>query len=140
VTAKEFLLQLKKLDKLIANKIVEAHQWREIATNSTVNMSGERVQSSGSHDTVANAICAYLDLEKEIDRAIDALIEKKKDVLNVIEQLDAVEYDVLHKIYVQDFTLQDVASLYGRRYEWATTTQGRALKHVQNILDERDLK
>jgi DNA-directed RNA polymerase specialized sigma24 family protein len=66
--------------------------------------------------------------------------KKKKDVLNVIEQLDAVEYDVLHKIYVQDFTLQDVASLYGRRYEWATTTQGRALKRVQNILDERDLK
>ncbi len=137
MNAKEFLMQIKKLDKLIENKFAEVQRWKEIANNTTVNMSGERVQSSGSHDTIANAICTYLDLEREIKQSIDELIAKRKEILDVIEQLSATEYDILHKIYVQDFTLQEVASLYERRYEWATTTQGRALKHVQQILDER---
>ena len=137
MTAKEFMLQIRKLDKLIENKMAEAQQLREMANNTSVDMSRERVQSSGNHDVTANAICAYLDLDAEIARRLDELIAAKKDVINVIEQLNATEYDVLHKIYVQGFTLQEVASLYDRRYEWATTTQGRALKHVQTILNKR---
>lgn len=137
--AKDFLNQIKKLDKLIENKLAEVQQWKEIANNTTVNMSGERVQSSGNHDNIANAICTYLDLEREIKQCVDELIAKRKDILDVIEQLPATEYDILHKIYVQGFTLQEVASLYDRRYEWATTTQGRALKLVQIILNKREV-
>ena len=137
MNAKDFLLQIKKLDKLIENKLAEVARWREIANNTSVNMSSERVQSSGNHDMVANAICAYLDLEREIDQNIDELVNTKKDIISVIEQLHAIEYDILHKIYVQDLTLQDVASLYDMSYNWATTTHGRALKNVQNILDKR---
>lgn len=137
--AQDFLKQIKKLDKLIENKLAEVQRWKEIANNTSVNMSGERVQSSGSHDNIANAICTYMDLEREIKQSVDELIETRKDIINVIEQLQATEYDILHKIYVQGFTLQEVASLYDRRYEWATTTQGRALKHVQNILNKREV-
>lgn len=135
--AQDFLKQIKKLDKLIENKLAEVQRWKDIANNTSVNMSGERVQSSGSTDTIVNAICTYMDLEREIKQCVDELIAKRKDILDVIEQLNATEYDILHKIYVQGFTLQEVASLYDRRYEWATTTQGRALKHVQIILNKR---
>lgn len=136
--AKDFLSQIKKLDKLIENKMAEVQRWREIANNTTVNMSGEKVQSSGNHDTVANAICTYLDLEAEIQKRIEELVNTRQDVISAIEQLSATEYDILHKIYVQDFTLQDVASLYDMSYTWVTTTHGRALKNVQRILDERE--
>ena len=138
MNAKEFLLTIKKMDKLIENKLAEVLRWKEIANNTSVNMSGERVQSSGNNDSIANAICTYMDLEREITRNIDVLISKKKDVISVIEQLGATQYDVLHKIYVQNYTLQDVASLYQRDYGWATTTHGRALKNVQNILNKRE--
>lgn len=137
MNAKEFVLQIRKLDKLIENKLAEVQRWKDIANNTTVNMSGEKVQSSGNHDTIANAICTYIDLEREIRQCVDELIAKRKDILEVIEQLNATEYDILHKIYVQGFTLQEVASLYERRYEWATTIQGRALKNVQTILNKR---
>lgn len=138
MNAKEFLQQVRKLDKLIENKLAEVQRWKEIANNTTVNMSGERVQSSGSHDTIANAICTYVDLEREINQSIDELIDKKKDIISVIEQLSATHYDILHKLYVQNYTLQDVASLYQRDYGWATTTHGRALKYVQTILNKRE--
>ena len=136
--ADAYLKQIQKLDKLIENKMAEVQKWKEIANNTTVNMSGERVQSSGSHDTVANAVCTYLDLEAELEKDIADLVTKRQEIIGVIEQLNPTYYDILHKIYVQGYTLQEVASLYDRRYEWATTTKGRALKQVQIILNKRE--
>ena len=137
MNAKDFLQRFKKLDKLIENKTVEAEQWHAIATNTTSNMSGERVDSSPNPHRTEEAIAKYMDLEAEAKRCVDAFIAAKLDAIRVIEQLSATEYDILHKIYVQDFTLQDVAFKYGRAYTWATTTHGRALAHVQEILNKR---
>ena len=135
--ADDFLKQLKKLDRMIENKLIEKEQWKAIATGTTPQMGGERVQSSGSQQKMADAIDRYIDIEKEIDAVIDQLIDTKKDVISVIEQLNAIEYDVLHKVYVQFITLQDVADLYDKSYNWAKTVHGRARKKVQRILDAR---
>ena len=136
--AKDFLLQIRKLDKMIENKIAEVRQLKEIANNTTGNMTGDRVQSTKNPQRIAEAITKYVELEREINTDIDRLIDARKDVISVIEQLNAVEYDILHKLYVQNITFQDVATIYDRTYTWATTIHGRALKHVQKILDERE--
>ena len=137
MNAKDFLRQIKKLDRLIENKLIEIQRWKDIANNTTANLSGERVQSSGNPQKIADAIGRYIDLEREINQDIDKLVDTKKDVIGVIEQLNATEYDIIHKIYVQYLTLEDVADAYDRTYSWATTIHGRALKHVQNILNKR---
>ena len=137
MNAKDFLRQIKKLDRLIENKLIEIQRWKDIANNTTATLSGERVQSSGNPQKIADAICRYIDLEREINQDIDELVEAKKDVIGVIEQLNATEYDIIHKIYVQYLTLEDVADAYDRTYSWATTIHGRALKHIQNILNKR---
>ena len=135
--AKIFLQQLKKLDYMITNKIIEKEQWMTIATGTTAQMGGERVQSSSSQQKMADAVGKYIDMEKEIDRIIDMLVDTRQDVINVIEKLNATEYDLIHKIYVQYLTLDDVAELYEKSYSWVTTVHGRALKNVQKILDGR---
>ena len=146
--AKEFLEQVRKLNVLIENKLAEIAQWKAIATSATaggtdVVINGkihqmDKVQSSGSQQKMADAVIHYVDLEAEINADIDKLIDAKKDVLKVIEQLEAEKYDLLHKVYVQGFTLDEVALKYGFSYSWATTLHGKALKDVQNILDERE--
>lgn len=145
--AKEFLEQVKKINTLIENKLAEVAQWKAIATSATaggtdVVINGkvhqmDKVQASGSQQKMADAVIHYVDLEAEINADIDNLIDAKKDVLKVIEQLEAEKYDLLHKVYVQGFTLDEVALKYGFSYSWATTLHGRALKDVQIILDER---
>lgn len=140
MNAKEFLRQIKKLDKLIENKLAEVQKWKEIASNTSTNMTGERVQASGNPQSIADAICRYIDLEREINKDIDNLIEIKKSVINVIEKLNTTEYDVLHKVYVQGFTFDEVAIACKRSRSWATTVHGRALKHVQNILDKKEIE
>lgn len=138
--AKEFLSQPKKLDLLIKNKLIEKQQWRDLALGITANMEGERVQSSGSKQKMADAITKCIDVEAEIDSLVDRLIDTKREVIGVIEQIDSpIEYDILHRIYVQYMTLQEVADHYGKEYGWATTTHGRALKSVQRIRENKDV-
>ena len=138
MNAKKYLKQLKKLDKMIENKMYEKDHMMSIATRTTSFLGGERVKSSGSHQKMADAVNRFIDLENEIERFIDELVDTRKEIIKVIEQLDSVEYDILHKIYVQYMDFEDVAIVYGKSYSWATHIHGRALKHVQHILDERD--
>lgn len=135
---KLFLQQIQKLDKLIENKMAEVRQLKELATNATGDLTGDKVQSTPNPHRIAEAIVKYIDLEKEINEDIDRLIDARRDIISVIEQLNVVEYDVLHKLYVQNITFQDIATIYDMSYSWATTVHGRALKHVRKILDERE--
>ncbi len=135
--AKKFLNQLKKLDKMIENKLAEKERWKAIATGTTAPIGGDRVQSSGSKQKMEDAVIRYVSIDKEIDEQIDKLVDTRQEIISVIERLNATEYDVLHKIYVQYFTLYEVADSYGNTYSWATTVHGRALKQVQGILDAR---
>lgn len=136
---KDFLKQPERLDLRIKNKLIEKQQWKEIAMGITANMDGERVQSSSnSKSKMADAVIKCVDMEAEIDRLIDELIDTKKEVIQTIEQLDsATEYNVLHMRYIQYLSLQDIADHYNRDYGWVTTTHGRALKSVQEILNSK---
>lgn len=135
--AKEFLRQVKKLDLQIKNKLIERQQWKDIALGITASMEGERVQSSSSQQKMADAVVRCVDMESEIDSLVDKLIDTKKEVVQTIEQLESpTEYDVLHRRYIQYQSLQDVADHYKKDYGWATTVHGRALKHVQELLDK----
>jgi dynactin complex subunit len=149
--AKKFLKRLRKIDKMIVNKESEIEQWKSIAEGTTAQIGGERVQSSGSQQKMADAVCKYTAIQEKVKKFRDELIEVKQDVIAVIESLEsATEYDVLHKMYVgkvlqrEDgseynhyFEFQEVADMYDRQYSWATTIHGRALKNVQRILDSR---
>lgn len=135
--AKDYLQQISKLDKMIQNKMIEKEQWKDMATSTTASSDGERVQSSGSQQKMADAVCKYVAIEAEINSQIDKLIELKKDVISTIEQLPSTEYDLLHIVYIQFKSFEEAAEIYKKTYSWATTVHGRALKHVQDILDGR---
>lgn len=132
---KEYLLQIKKIDKMIENKIAEKDQWRLIATGVTAAPDNERVKSSGSQQKMESAICRYMDIEKEIDASVDELIEKKKEVIGVIEQLPVAEYDILHKVYIQYMNFYEIAENYDKTYSWVTTVHGRALNDLKRMLE-----
>lgn len=133
--AKAFLRQLKKIDAMIKNKRIEMSMLWDGATNTVATMHGERVKSSGNPQRSASLSDERLDLEREIS----SLKEKKRDIISVIEQLNADEYDLLHRVYVQHIRLCDVSATVDMSYSNVTTVHGRALKHVQDILDKREV-
>ena len=146
--AKEFLGQIKKINVMIENKLAEVEHWKSVAlgivpSGTDVKINGvvqqmDKVQGSGSQQKMADAINKYVDLEAEINDDIDKLIDTRKNIIETIELLEAEKYDLLHKVYVQGFTLDEVAAMYDFSYSWATTLHGRALKDVERILNERE--
>jgi DNA-directed RNA polymerase specialized sigma subunit len=138
--AKEFLRRFKKLDRLIENKTIELLQCKESCLNITSKLGGERVQGTGNPHRMADAIAKYVDLEREIKEHIDNAMSAKKEITDIIEILNADQYDVLHKLYIQKMTFKEIAYECGKSESWATTVHGRALKVVQKILDEREMK
>lgn len=137
IDAKSFLRQVEMLDARIKNKLIERQQWKDIAVGITASVGGDRVQTSGSQQKMADAVIKCVDMEAEIDRLVDELVNTKREVIATIEKLDSpTEYNVLHKRYIQFMTLQEIADSYNRDYGWATTTHGRALKNVQGLLDK----
>lgn len=135
--AKEYLQQLHKLDALIENKLAEHRRWQEIAMSYGVSFTAsERVQSSGSKQKMADAVCEYVDIDQD---TITRLREQRKEIISTIEMLNATEYRLLHLRYVQQLTPAEVAEALDRSYNWYTTVHGRALQHVQEIIDGREM-
>lgn len=136
--AKDYLKQIEKLDTLIQNKLAEKARWKDIALGITTSTEGERVQSSGSQQKMADAINRCIDIEREIDSFVDSMVDLKKEIIQTIEQLNPTEYDVLHKRYIQNMTFDEIAEAKRKSKSWATTVHGRALQSVQRILDDRE--
>jgi hypothetical protein len=118
--------------------MIERERLKDIALGVTASSEGERVQSSGSKQKMADAIDKCIDIDKEINRLVDEFVDFKRDVSCIIERLSLDEYDVLHKIYFQYLSLYDVADMKGKTYSWVTTVHGRALQNVTKILIERE--
>ena len=138
VVAKEFLQQVEKLDILIAHKLIEKQQWRDIAGSITAVMESERVQSSGKKSKMQDAIDKCIDMAYEIDHVIDQYVEKKKEVIRVIEQVqNPTWYKVLHMKYIQHLDLSEIADRCNGSYDWAKSAHSKAMKIVQKLLDEK---
>ena len=136
--SKEYLLQIRKLDRLIHNKLAEADHWKTVAFSTSTYSEGERVQSSGNPHKMESAVDKYVDIQAEITADIDRFINTKMEVIRTIEKLPVDEYDLLHKVYVLGWTLDEVAGYNDKSRRWTDSVHGRALASLQRLQDERE--
>lgn len=102
LNVKQYLLQLQILDTKINQKIEESAQLRSIVQGRGISYDSERVQTS-STGVQENIIVKYLDLEREIDKMINAYVDQKDKIINQIYELSDVRYiRILFDRYVPD--------------------------------------
>lgn len=132
-----FLARVEMIDTLVENKLIEKRQWRDLALSITANMDGEKVKTSSTTTSkMEDAVVKCIMIEDEIADAVEKLIAEKKKVVGVIEKLySPTEYRILHMRYIQYISLADIAERLNREYTWVTTVHGRAVKHVQELLE-----
>ena len=109
--------------------------WKDIAYSVTGCTEGERVQSSGSKQKMADAVISYSDIQADIKQRIAEAKEIQNDIVSKITQLKEAEYDVLHKVYILGMSFKQVAASKEKSLSWATSTHGTALTNLQSILD-----
>lgn len=134
---KEYLYQIKKLDRMINNKLNELEKWKSVCEYPNVPAYGlEKVQSSGGR--MSFAVENYITVKDEIQEAIQDLMEVKRDVIGTIEKLPLPEYEVLYEKYVNFKEFQDIADQKDKSYSWTTSVHGRGLVSVRKILQDRE--
>lgn len=136
--AKKFLAKIQQLDTIVKNKLFEKEQLEALATSVTQRLTADRVQTSINPDKMTDVVHKIIKIEEEINETVDRFIDYRQEAAEVIEQLNPTEYDLLHMVYIQYLSLDEVAIKKNKTYTWVTTVHGRALKNVQNIIDERD--
>lgn len=133
MNAETYLDRIKKLDTMIRNKLKEYNRWVELAEGIGGASVGDRVQSTRNLHKGADAIGNYIDIETEIQ----ALEDERQSIINTLEKLPFTEYDLLYKLYVNYYTMKEVAYHTGKSYDWVRMRKGQALRLLQSVLDAR---
>lgn len=136
VEAKEFLNQYRNALITIRNLEAEAEELELLAMNTTISIDGERVQSSGRKDRMAELAAKLADIEIELmDKRTEALSIMRK-VGQVIASVENPDYrQLLHMRYVERHTWEEIAVGMHRNYRWILRLHGRALENVAEILN-----
>jgi hypothetical protein len=127
----------------------------------------EKVQSSGSKDSMADAICEKLDLQtiymneylpiiQQGLEEIKAIESEREEIIKTLELLPADEFKLLYVIYAgkaverivenrkvifhEYLTLEEAAIELDKSRRTVNTLHGSGLAKVQKVIDEREAK
>lgn len=135
MTAKAYLEEIKNIETKIRHLGAEKRRWFDLATSITPQMGGERVQSSGNKQKMADAVIDGIFDDGQIEKRIAELKAQRQEIIDVIESLPEMHSDILYRVYVEYQTLKEVAYARKQTYSWITTAHGIALKEVADILE-----
>ena len=134
--AKRFLERVKWCDAVVENKVRELGELRDTTLRITACVGGDRVQSSGGKDKLADAIARIVDLENKLDADIDRLVDARNEAIEVIDKVaDARLIDLLHRRYVSGQTWEQIAFEMGYTYQWVCELNKVAVDEIQKLLD-----
>ena len=135
--AKAFLQQVELFDNHINNKLEELDRLKALTTKITTSLKQDVVSSSGSQDKLGDAIAKIVDLEAEINEAVDTFIERKKAVSSIIEKVNNPDQaNVLSKRYLLYERWEQIAMEMNFTYRHTTRIHGEALQTVRRLLSE----
>ena len=87
MTAKEYLSQVRFIDRLVDSKLDQVMRLRDSATKATATLSDMPRSDTPNVCRMEDTICKIVDLEKEINRDIDRLVDLKRETREIINQL-----------------------------------------------------
>ena len=131
---KEYLGQLRNIDKRIKNKISEAEKWRDIALSTTGGKLDDiKVQESGNADKMGSAIAMAVDYERESEKLAEELTNLKAKIIEQIDGMDdPLHYNILYWLYVENKRFVEVAAAVDYSYKQTKRHYNNALIEFEN--------
>lgn len=138
MTAKEYLLQLQRLNTMIDQKIKELVDLRSVSMGiGCVDYSKNKTKTVPSGEApFVKIIDKMVDLDEEIGNEIDAFVDKKHDIINQIQGLRKHKHiEILYKHYVEYKRLEVIAVEMNFTYQYIVELHGHALKDFQKTYE-----
>lgn len=137
MSAKEYLEQVKLFDAHINNKLDELERLKGLVMKVTSTWKGDVVSGSGNQDKLGDAIARIVDLQREVNQAIDDYIDKQKEIGAILDQItDPDQLRVLYKRYFDGLTWEQIACDMHMTYRNVCYIHGRALQAVGRLLGD----
>ena len=133
MTAKQYLYQVRNIDREIDVKLEVLSRMRERALSITQNYEKDGAQSSGD----PHKYDSIVELNDYIDRKVDELAAKKIEVQATIDKIqDERQRSVLTSYFLNSNTWEQTAVSLGYSYQHIRRLYKKALKSVEALLDE----
>lgn len=125
---KQYLSQIKRLDRQIQNKLSELYNLKMMASSISVSNEGERVQTSGNKDQLGAVVAKIVDMEKEVDKMVDLFVDTRSEIIRQIDSMDDLDsYDILSMRYVSGKTFHEISEKTGWSIRKVFSLHGKAL-------------
>lgn len=135
MTAKDYLLQIKRAEKLIELKKFEIEKLKSQLGYKAVNYENERVQSSPVDRT--DILCKLLDFERELYEQIAELTEIKSKIIKLIDTIDDTDLiELLYLRYIDCMQWEEIAIKMSYSNRWVLKKHRQALLKVEKKLQE----
>lgn len=128
--AKNYLLEIRKLDRKIDNKQIQLDSLKALTTSITPTLKEINVQSNGSQDRLGDTMAKIIDLQREINDKIDEYVNRKLEAIRLINKLeDDISINILIQRYINYKSWDEIAE------SLSYTRQGVIKKHGKALLD-----
>lgn len=134
MTTEQYLEQMRNIDRRIADKILEADSWRDIASSTSFPMTEDKVKSSISKDKMGDAVTMAVYCEAESRELAFRMSQTKERIIKQIDGIkDEILYNVLKGYYVNCKKIPEVARSIG----YSEKTTKRYLEQAVKKFDEK---
>lgn len=135
MTAKEHLQEIRKFDRYIEQKQIEYDSlYRLRGGAGAIDYSKDKVQTSPDGQGFTRISDRLVDLQSEINEAVDRFCQMKHERIDQIQQLSKVEYsEILFKRYVEYKSLDQIAYEMNYTYKYICNVHGFALKEFNDL-------
>lgn len=132
MTAKEYLQQAYKLDRLIDSHLEEVRSLRDLATGLSSPALGEKVQTSVSGDaSFVKTVESIIRMENRINEEIDQLVALKEQIHNTLMTVrDPRERMILRGRYIDGKTERHLATVLDLDERTIRRLQKHALENL----------
>ena len=134
MTAKQYLGQVERLNKMISNKLSEIYQVKSMALNISVLNEADKVQTSGSKDRIGDMVSQMVYLEKEAQEYVRIYTDFRRTVIKQIDLMPKENhYKVLFARYIENKTFDVIADELGYSWRQIIRIHGAALAEFEKI-------
>ena len=139
IKAKDYLKQIRKMDTLINDNLRELEVLQALAEKITAVLGGERVQTSGSGDSMAEAAIKIVMLKQEINDEVDAYVDFRNKARKLINSACDTECITLLTMRYLGIMNPATEKIEYKKWEEIAIELGFTYQHVSDRLHKRAL-
>lgn len=134
MTTKQYLMQIKRYERMINNKLTEIYRLRQLASSISISNDSENVMSSGSMDRMGDSVAKIVDLERNVKKMIGDYTEIRQKIIMQIDSIpDTNHYSVLSGKYILCESFEKIADDIGYSSRQVIRIHGEALREFEKM-------